>query len=209
MLQHSKRLLPRHPHGLGASGAAAIAAALLLAAVACGRSNGSPSTPATPLRSTVATGSSPVATAAPVATAQIALPDIRPDPARLDRAEVVRVIDGDTIVVRLSGTEEHIRYYGINTTEHGQPCFQEAADRNRELIGQSVLLLPDARNRDRYGRLLRYVFDASGASVDARLVGEGYAHAWRQDGTYRGQLIALEDRVQAAKIGCLWTTAAP
>jgi micrococcal nuclease len=208
MLQHSKRFLLWRHRGLGAAGAV-VAAALLLATVACAGSHGAPATPATRLRSTVATATSPARTAAPAATGQIGLPDIRPNPARLERADVVRVIDGDTIVVRLSGTEEHIRYYGINTTEHGQPCFQEATDRNRELIGQSVLLLPDARDRDRYGRLLRYVFDASGASVDARLVGEGYAHAWRQDGAYRSQLIALEDQVQAAKIGCLWATAAP
>lgn len=126
------------------------------------------------------------------------------DPSLLTPARVLHVVDGDTIDVELNGEEERVRYYGIDTQERGDRCFDEATDRNTELIGANVLLLDDARNRDRSGRLLRYVFDASGRSVDARLVAEGLAYAWRDDGAYRNDLIALEEQAQAAGAGCLW-----
>ena len=149
-----------------------------------------------------------VAPATPDATVQrtpsVALLDLHPNPARLEQATVVRVIDGDTIVVQITDREEHVRYYGIDTPERGDACFSEATARNAELIGPSVLLLADARDHDRYDRLLRYVFDAQGNSVDARLIAEGYAHAWRADGAYRDQLVALEEQTDAANIGCLW-----
>jgi micrococcal nuclease len=155
---------------------------------------------ATPLATPGPTPAVSAATQPPVADAL----DIHPDPARLERASVVRVIDGDTIVVELNGQEEHVRYYGIDTPEVGQACYDEATQRNEELIDGTVLLLPDARNRDRYGRLLRYVFDERDHSVDERLIAEGYAHAWREDGAYRDQLVALEDETHAASTGCLW-----
>lgn len=205
------RIRIRRRHSLGAAGlGAALAIAVLL--FAFGRSGGG-SAPAGSSTATAALvgAASPVAAApssAPTAaTSQIVIPAIHPDRSRLERAQVVRVIDGDTIVVDVAGSEEHVRYYGINTTERGQACYQEAKDRNQQLIGAAVLLLPDARDRDRYGRLLRYVFDASGASVDAELIGEGLAYAWREDGTYRDELVAEEQAAQAAKAGCLWSTA--
>jgi len=67
-----------------------------------------------------------------------------------------------------------------------------------------VLLLPDARERDRFDRLLRYVFDTDGASIDAQMIAEGLAHAWTEDGAYRDQLIALEADARASGVGCLW-----
>ena len=130
--------------------------------------------------------------------------DLNLDPARLERAEVVDIIDGDTIDVRLDGREERVRYYGVDTTERGEDCFSGASDRNEELAGDTVLLLPDARERDSFGRLLRYVFDAQGRSIDAQLIAEGLGHAWRDDGAYRDQLVALEAQAETARIGCLW-----
>jgi micrococcal nuclease len=126
------------------------------------------------------------------------------DASALQPAELVRVIDGDTIVVRIGGVEDTVRLYGIDTAERGQVCFREAADRLGELAAGGVRLVPDARNRDRYGRLLRYVYTTTGASIDARMVAEGLAHAWRDDGALRGGLIALEERARASRTGCLW-----
>jgi len=164
-----------------------------------------------PSVSATATGPAPAATlvtagtpAAPANTPSIAAPDLHPDPARLQPALVLHIVDGDTIDVDIDGRQERIRYYGIDTPERGDPCFSEATARNDALVDGTVLLLPDARDRDRYGRLLRYVFDAQGQSVDARLIAEGYAHAWREDGAYRDQLIVLEDQTHTAAIGCLW-----
>ena len=116
----------------------------------------------------------------------------------------MRVIDGDTIDVRVDVAEERVRYYGVDTPERGDACFSEATDRNEQLVGDTVLLLPDARERDRYGRLLRYVFDTQGRSIDGQLIAEGLAHAWTEDGAYRDQLIEVEALASAGDVGCLW-----
>jgi micrococcal nuclease len=126
------------------------------------------------------------------------------DPARMQDARVLRVVDGDTIHVELNGNDETVRFYGIDTTEEGEPCFFEGKDRTAELVGASVRLLPDARERDRYGRLLRYVYTPEGLSVDAEMVAEGLARAWRADGALRFAIIELEDAAHAAHRGCLW-----
>jgi len=122
----------------------------------------------------------------------------------MQAARVLRIVDGDTIHVDIDGKEEIIRFYGDNTTEHGQPCFDEATQRTRKLVGDDVRLLPDARNRDRYGRLLRYVYSPSGLNIEAEMVAEGLAHAWRSDGALRFAITALEDQAQQGRVGCLW-----
>jgi micrococcal nuclease len=90
----------------------------------------------------------------------------------------VRVADGDTIRVRLrSGAEERVRYIGVDTPERtGGECYaDEATAYNVRLVaGRDVRLVLDAEERDRYGRLLAYVY-ADGVFVNAELVREGYA----------------------------------
>jgi endonuclease YncB( thermonuclease family) len=144
----------------------------------------------------------------PTADPQITTLDLPPgtDLDDLQRADVEEVVDGDTIDVRLNGRTVRVRYYGVDTPERGDRCFREATDRNETLIGGKVLLLPDARLEDPNGRLLRYIFRADGTSVDATLVAEGFALAWRDDGRYREQLISLERQAQAAGRGCLWSS---
>ena len=189
-------------HRFGIAGFLLLGLAILLGALAqAGDGDGTPGAGST------ATATLPAASPAP--TAAIALPAIEPEPALLQQAQVIDVIDGDTIDVRIGGAEERVRYYGIDTPERGDPCYSEATERNTELVAQTVLLLPDARDRDRFGRLLRYVFDADGVSIDARLIAEGLARAWREDGMYKEQMISLEAQAQASRAGCLWPTAAP
>lgn len=122
----------------------------------------------------------------------------------LAQARVEQVIDGDTIDVTLDGKPRRVRYYGVDTPERGDRCYREAVDRNESLTGGRVLLLPDARDTDRFDRLLRYVFLPDGTSVDATLVAEGFGRAWTEDGRYREQIISLEDEAQHADRGCLW-----
>jgi micrococcal nuclease len=199
-----RRVRLRRRHGLGLAGVVMIlGAGMLIGALA--KSGGGSGTPAAETTATL-----PFAAASlPALTPSLALPVIQPDPGRLQQAQVVHVVDGDTIDVRVGGQTERVRYYGIDTPERGQPCFSEATERNKELVAQAVLLLPDARERDRYGRLLRYVFEEDSVSIDARLIAEGLAHAWRQDGVYKGEMIALEAQAHAAGVGCLWSTATP
>jgi len=118
--------------------------------------------------------------------------------------EVTRIIDGDTLDVRAADTTIRVRLYGVDTTERGEACYREATERLTALAGNRVLLLPDERQTDRYGRELRYVFTAEGHSIDAALVREGLAKAWREDGSRKTALIALEDAARTSKTGCLW-----
>ena len=89
---------------------------------------------------------------------------------------MVRVVDGDTIRVRLpSGREERVRYIGIDTPEAGACFYREARAFNARLVaGREVRLERDVDERDRYGRLLAYVH-ADGRDVGAELLRRGYA----------------------------------
>ena len=96
---------------------------------------------------------------------------------RGERILVDRVIDGDTIEI---ATGERVRYVGIDAPEmrpQPEPFAQAATDRNRELVeGRFVHLIPGVQDRDRFGRLLRYVM-VDGILVGAELVREGLAEA--------------------------------
>lgn len=89
------------------------------------------------------------------------IPDLRfgePAPA-LTTATVVRIVDGDTARMMFRGTEERVRFIGIDTPERGRPYFTEASDyAAKHLAGKEVLLELDIDERDRYGRLLAYVW---------------------------------------------------
>lgn len=96
-----------------------------------------------------------------------------------ETAVVTRIIDGDTIVVDLHGRSATIRYIGVDTPESGDPCFQEAAQANAALVaGQTVRLVKDQSETDRYDRLLRYVY-VGDTFINAELVAQGWAVARR------------------------------
>ena len=97
---------------------------------------------------------------------------------------VVRIVDGDTIRVRLDdpSQERTVRYIGVDTPESvapGEPvqCFgQAASDFNRRLVaGKRVHLVLGRERRDRYGRLLAYVRVQGGPLVEDELLRRGYA----------------------------------
>ncbi len=93
-----------------------------------------------------------------------------------DEALVVKITDGDTIDVLLGGETLTVRYVGIDTPERGQPGYQAATEANRQLVGgQTVILVKDKSDTDRYGRLLRYVYLGDGTMANAALVAEGWA----------------------------------
>jgi endonuclease YncB( thermonuclease family) len=106
-----------------------------------------------------------------------------PDPPRdAVPAAVQRVSDGDTFVATVKGRRERVRVIGVDTPESvhpGQPDepFGEEASAfaKRYLSGATVRLAGDVEPRDRYGRLLAYVWLADGTFWNALLVAEGYA----------------------------------
>ena len=94
---------------------------------------------------------------------------------------VVRVVDGDTITVRLGERVESVRYIGVNTPElarngrEEQPGARQAHAANRRLVeGKHVRLELDVQSRDRYGRLLAYVWIAD-TMINAELLRLGMA----------------------------------
>jgi micrococcal nuclease len=99
-------------------------------------------------------------------------------------AVVVRVLDGDTAIMRIAGAEESVRFLGIDTPEIAHPdqaeeCFgPEAAGRVGQLLppGTAVRLERDLEARDRYDRILAYVHRADDdLFVNETLVREGFA----------------------------------
>jgi len=126
-----------------------------------------------------------------------------------DTATVTRVVDGDTIVVDIGGSEYRVRYIGVDTPESTikQECYgREAARFNRNLVdGQGVRLERDVNDTDRYGRLLRYVYLSNGEMVNEKLVREGYALArsFPPDVKYQDRLRTAEQEARKAKRG-LW-----
>ena len=109
------------------------------------------------------------------------------DPGVEANARVVRVVDGDTVVADIDGQEERVRLIGIDTPEsvkQGSPveCFgQEASNHTKELLaeGTAVRIELDAEPRDRYDRLLGYVYRASdGLFVNLAIVRDGYGNSY-------------------------------
>lgn len=101
--------------------------------------------------------------------------------------KVIESSDGDTIVVDMGGVQETIRLVGVDTPETHHPdkpvqCFgQAASDFTAQLLsGKTVRLESDKQstNRDRYDRLLRYVYTESGELLNKKLITEGYGFAY-------------------------------
>jgi micrococcal nuclease len=120
-------------------------------------------------------------------------------------ATVLDVIDGDTIDVAIGGVEERIRYPAINSPERGACLEDEATAANAEfLAGKTVVLErdPEGPDRDRYGRLLRYVW-ADNALVDFHLVGLGLAEVQTQypQKKYLERLLAVQSAARSAGVG--------
>lgn len=99
------------------------------------------------------------------------------------RAEVRRVVDGDTVVVALGGREDTVRLLGIDTPERDpRECGHRAATRALEALaaGREVELVSDPTQdrRDRYGRLLAYVETLGGEDLGKRIVRDGWARVY-------------------------------
>lgn len=122
--------------------------------------------------------------------------------------KVTRVVDGDTIELE---NGERVRYIGIDTPETVDPrkpvqCFGvEASKKNKELVeGKSVRLEKDVTDRDKYNRLLRYVWIGD-TFINLELVKQGFAHSYSYppDIKYQDQFRAAQKEARETKAG-LW-----
>ena len=139
-----------------------------------------------------------------------------PVPAQAQEATVVRVVDGDTLVLRgrgvgpLDARPTRVRVLLIDTPEvhTQQECFgEEAFDRLEELLpdGSSVSVQADRDPEDRFGRALLHVWNADGVNVGEALTREGLAEVLQLDPNelYLDAFDAAEDEARAADRG-LW-----
>ncbi len=152
--------------------AVAIAAALLLVP-ACGSDSSAEPTPTARPGSEGATSSTRPADSGPTGPGSVEA-----------NATVERVVDGDTLVVDIDGSRERVRLIGIDTPESVKPnspveCFgKEASAHAAELLpdGTPVRLVLDVEERDRYDRVLAYVYRADdGLFVNLAMATDGYA----------------------------------
>jgi micrococcal nuclease len=127
-------------------------------------------------------------------------------------ARVISVIDGDTVDVSIDGKVERIRLIGINTPETKDPrrpkeCFGEEASRKaEELLNRKTVTLeadPTQGERDRYGRLLRYIWLPDGQSFNLVMIQEGYAFEYTYDIPYKYQFKKAEREAKEGQKG-LW-----
>lgn len=127
---------------------------------------------------------------------------------------VIKVVDGDTIAVDIEGVSETIRLIGINTPETVDPrkpveCFGiEASNKAKELLsGKSVALEKDSSQdeRDKYGRLLRYIKTKDGLFYNLEIIKQGYAYEYTYGIPYKYQreFKEAENYARTKKLG-LW-----
>lgn len=126
---------------------------------------------------------------------------------------VGRVIDGDTVRLRIAGSEETVRLIGIDTPETHRPntpveCFGVEASTALERLlpsGSTVWLERDVEARDRYGRLLGYVWLADGRMANEVMAADGYAAplTYPPNVAYTQRILDASGRARDAERG-LW-----
>jgi len=127
---------------------------------------------------------------------------------------VIRVVDGDTIVVDIGGVPEKVRLIGVDTPEVVDPrkpvqCFgKEASTFTTNLLARQQVRLesdPTQSDRDKYGRLLRYVFLSDDTFVNKTIIEQGYGHeyTYRTLYHYRDEFKTAERNARDASRG-LW-----
>lgn len=128
-------------------------------------------------------------------------------------AYVQRVVDGDTIRVVIASEEATVRLIGIDTPESVDPrrpveCLgKEASNRLKELIENKFVRLEgdsSQQDRDRYNRLLRYVFLDS-VHINKQLIVEGFANEYTYDlpYIYQHEFKIAQKEAEASRRG-LW-----
>jgi len=104
-----------------------------------------------------------------------------------EQATVTRVVDGDTLVVSIAGREERGRLIGVDTPETVHPqkpveyFGKEASAFTKRMAEGAVVRLetdPGTADRDKYNRLLRYVYLPDGKLLNAEIIAQGYGFAY-------------------------------
>lgn len=132
--------------------------------------------------------------------------------------QVTQFVDGDTIEIDMNGHTEKVRLIGVDTPETHDPrkpvqCYgPEASDFTKNTIGQSQIRLeadPLNTDRDRYDRLLRYVYLPDGRLLNQLLIEQGYGFYYPYFPFSNKQAFSdAQLKAQTQKIG-LWANCWP
>lgn len=130
---------------------------------------------------------------------------------KLETAQVLEVFDGDTFLINLNGKKETVRVLGIDAPETGEKysqkeCYgEEAKERAKELLaGKEVQLEGDVSqaDRDKYLRLLRYVFLPDETFFNQQMIEEGLAREYTfANKKYQHQSLFRQVEKQAQEAG--------
>lgn len=134
---------------------------------------------------------------------------------KIDKNEIFKVekvIDGDTIEIRMKGKIVTVRMLGIDTPETVDPrkpiqCFgKEASDKTKELLNEHYVKI-DGSFFDKYNRLLAYVYEnSSGIMINKYLIENGFAKEYTYGNSkysMQNEFKALQKQAKKTKIG-LW-----
>lgn len=125
-----------------------------------------------------------------------------------EEAQLVKVVDGDTIIVSMNGVEYRVRYIGIDSPEVGSPYSEDATNLNTRLLGSgNLVMIKDYSEVDRFDRLLRYVF-ADDVFVNYEMVKKGFAESgsWPPDTACDSTFAASMTNAKSEKLG-MWLAA--
>ena len=128
---------------------------------------------------------------------------------------VTGIVDGDTIKISMDGSVETLRLMGMDTPETVDPrksvqCFgKEASDKAKELLsGRKIRIETDITQgaRDKYDRLLAYVYRDDGLFYNKSMIEQGYAHEYTYNLPYKYQseFKSAQVAAQSSHLG-LWS----
>lgn len=132
--------------------------------------------------------------------------------------KVAEFQDGDTIIVDMDGVTERIRFIGVDTPETQDPrkpvqCFGHAASQfTKDLIGDSPVRLEAddlSTNRDRYDRLLRYIYLPDGRLVNLEIIKNGYGFAYTSFPFKKSGEFKMAETIAREAGNGLWSNCAP
>ena len=137
------------------------------------------------------------------------------DVSKLEEFPLVSVIDGDTIKIKYNGANENVRFLLVDTPETNhpklgeQPFGQDAKDFTKQLLkGQDTVFLEfDVSYRDKYNRLLAYIYTSDGKSLQEELLKQGLArvaYIYAPNTKHVDWFEAIQKKAQQQAIG-IWS----
>lgn len=142
--------------------------------------------------------------------------NIRSVPVFSSSFQVVKVVDGDTIDILMNNKVERIRFIGIDAPETVDPvkpveCFgPEATQKAKELLENKKVKLendPTQGERDKYNRLLRYVFLEDDTNISKKMIEDGFAREYtyfNNSYQYQSDFKSAENTAKSNRLG-LWS----